>query len=286
MIEKLLQIQTADGVMETFLAHPDDETGMPVVVLYMDAPGIREELYGFARRIAAEGYCCLLPDLYYRRGRIRMNLASMTAEQGREMFAHMRSLSNALVLADTEALIEALKSEPLAAEGPKGCIGYCMSGQYIMSVAGTFPEHFRASVSCYGVGIVSPSPTRLIGSPRMCRGRCSSPSPKRMNMFQTMSSRLCARHWTSIRSNLRSTPTREQNMASASPSAGGPTTRAPPKTYGVGALKCSSASSNSGAILIQSLGSPRSCCARGGGNEKEHMGEIRCGGHEDFAELI
>lgn len=158
MIEKHLQVQTADGMMETFLAHPDDEVGMPVVVLYMDAPGIREELYSFARRIAAEGYCCLLPDLYYRRGRIRMDLRSMTEEQGREMFSHMRSLNNALVLADTEALLEAVKSEPLAAQGPKGCIGYCMSGQYIMSVAGTFPEHFRASVSCYGVGIVSRKP--------------------------------------------------------------------------------------------------------------------------------
>ncbi len=158
MIEKLLQVHTADGVMETFLAHPDDATAMPAVVLYMDAPGIREELYGFARRIAAEGYCCLLPDLYYRRGRIRMELSQMTAEQGREMFAHMRSLNNALVLADTEALLETLKSEPLASEGSMGCIGYCMSGQYIMSVAGTFPGRFRASVSCYGVGIVSPKP--------------------------------------------------------------------------------------------------------------------------------
>jgi carboxymethylenebutenolidase len=70
----------------------------------------------------------------------------------------MRSLNNALVLADTESLLKALKSEPLATSGPKGCIGYCMSGQYIMSVAGTFPEHFHASVSCYGVGIVSQKP--------------------------------------------------------------------------------------------------------------------------------
>ena len=158
MIEKKLQVQTADGVMETFLAHPDDEAPMPVVVLYMDAPGIREELYGFARRIAAEGYCCLLPDLYYRRGRIRMDLQNMTPEQGRDMFAHMRSLNNALVLSDTEALLQAAISEPLAAPGPKGCIGYCMSGQYIMSVAGTYSEDFRASVSCYGVGIVSSKP--------------------------------------------------------------------------------------------------------------------------------
>lgn len=158
MVEKEIQVRTADGVMDTFLAHPDDTSAMPVVILYMDAPGIREELYDFTRRIAAEGYCCLLPDLYYRRGRIRMDLASMTAEQGREMFAHMRSLSNSLVLADTQAILDALKDEPLASQGPMGCIGYCMSGQFIMSVAGTFPEQFRASVSCYGVGIVTDKP--------------------------------------------------------------------------------------------------------------------------------
>jgi carboxymethylenebutenolidase len=155
MIEKQLQVQTADGVMSTFVAHPAGHDALPAVVIYMDAPGIREELYSFARRIAAQGYCCLLPDLYYRRGLVRMNLDNMTEEMGREMFSHMRSLTNALVLADTAALLEALESEPLAAAGPKGCIGYCMSGQFIMSVAGTFPVDFRASVSCYGVGIVT-----------------------------------------------------------------------------------------------------------------------------------
>ena len=158
MIEKTLQIETRDGVMETFLAHPDGEAPVPAVVLYMDAPGIREELRNFARRIAAEGYCCLLPDLYYRKGRIRFDLRTMTEAEGREMFAHMRSLSNPLVVSDTRALLAALEREPLAAEGPMGCIGYCMSGQYVMSVAGTFPEHFRASVSCYGVGIVTSEP--------------------------------------------------------------------------------------------------------------------------------
>ncbi len=156
--EKFLQIQTDDGVMETFVAYPKEGGPSPVVVLYMDAPGIREELYGFARRIAAQGYYCLLPDLYYRAGRIRFDLSTMTAEDGREMFAQMRSLSNAKIISDTEGLLAALKSESLAADGPKGCLGYCMSGQYIMSVAGTFPDDFRASISCYGVGIVSDQP--------------------------------------------------------------------------------------------------------------------------------
>ncbi|MGH0028838.1 MAG: dienelactone hydrolase family protein [Myxococcota bacterium] len=162
MQEKTLEIATPDGVMETFVAHPDGEGPFPVVVLYMDAPGIRGELHDFVRRIADRGYYALVPDLYYRRGRIRLDLndASVRAE----MFAHMRSLTNAGVASDTRALLGALASEPAAADGPKGCIGYCMSGQFVMTVAGTFPEHFRASISCYGVAIVTDaddSPHRL-----------------------------------------------------------------------------------------------------------------------------
>ncbi len=163
MQEKTLQVQTPDGAMETFVAHPDGPGPFPVVVLYMDAPGIRGELHDFVRRIAGEGYYALVPDLYYRRGRIRLDLRNPDIRT--EMFAHMRSLSNAGVASDTSALLDALEGEPAAAPGPKGCIGYCMSGQFIVTVAGRFPEHFRASVSCYGVAIVTDaddSPHKLV----------------------------------------------------------------------------------------------------------------------------
>jgi carboxymethylenebutenolidase len=78
-----------------------------------------------------------------------------TPEESRRMFEHMESLSNALVLSDTQALLELVEGEEAASSGPKGCIGYCMSGQFVMSVTGTFPEHFKAGVSCYGVRIVT-----------------------------------------------------------------------------------------------------------------------------------
>ena len=52
MIEKICNVRTADGEMETFTARPDGDGPFPAVVLYMDAPGIRGELYDFGRRSA------------------------------------------------------------------------------------------------------------------------------------------------------------------------------------------------------------------------------------------
>lgn len=157
MDEKHVEIKTDDGVMETFVARPLGAGPLPVVIIYMDAPGIREELRNFARRIAGQGYHCLLPDLYYRGGRVRFDLNQRDEAMIAEIFKNMRSLNNALVLQDTAALLRALEGDE-SATGARACIGYCMSGQYVLSVAGTYPEDFAAAVSCYGVGIVTDKP--------------------------------------------------------------------------------------------------------------------------------
>ena len=69
MIEEILDIKTTDGAMETFVCRPERGDPHPAVFKLMDAPGIREELYEMARRLATVGYCVLLPNLYYRAGR-------------------------------------------------------------------------------------------------------------------------------------------------------------------------------------------------------------------------
>ena len=140
--------------MEGFVVHPEGEGPFPAVILYMDAPGIREELRDFSRRIATQGYYVLLPDMYYRLGRLRFDLAGGDEERKR-MFVAMESLSNELVMRDTRGMLSFLEDQPQAAPGPKGCIGYCMSGQYVVSAAGSFPEDFGAAASLYGVGIVT-----------------------------------------------------------------------------------------------------------------------------------
>jgi hypothetical protein len=53
MIEKILDITTKDGAMETFICHPERNGPSPAIFFLMDAYGVREELKDMARRLAA-----------------------------------------------------------------------------------------------------------------------------------------------------------------------------------------------------------------------------------------
>ena len=68
MSERDERITTSDGAMTTFVAHPDDGGPFPIVVVYMDALGLRDELRTIGRRIADAGYYVVVPDIYYRFG--------------------------------------------------------------------------------------------------------------------------------------------------------------------------------------------------------------------------
>ena len=159
MAQKEFDITTPDGVMPTFAAWPDpDEHGpgpYPVIIMYMDAPGIREELFDFARRIAGQGYYAVLPDLYYRLGLIRFDLARRTEKMGEMIFAAWHGLTNAGVASDTGAILAALGDEEPASDGPMGSVGYCMSGPYALAAAARYPERITAAASFYGTWLVN-----------------------------------------------------------------------------------------------------------------------------------
>ena len=166
------EIATADGAMDTFVCHPDEGGPFPTVVLYMDAPAIREELRDMARRIGTAGYHVLLPNLYYRTGRegaYGFDLSRLRSDEGEaaKMMAVMNTLTNARIVADTEPLLGFVRGAEATAEGPAGCVGYCMSGQFVVSVAAAYPEAFAAIASYYGVGLI----TEADDSPHLAVGR-------------------------------------------------------------------------------------------------------------------
>ena len=160
MNEYEVEIDTGAGKMDTFICHPEENGPHPVVIIYMDAPAIREELRDMARRMCTAGYYVALPNLYYREGRegsygFDYSLLMHDEQHLNRMFALMDSLSNEMIVNDTKPLIETIRNDPAAAAGPIGCTGYCMSGQFVAAVGAAYPNDFAAIASFYGVGILT-----------------------------------------------------------------------------------------------------------------------------------
>ena len=169
MKDRLIEIPTADGRMETFVSHPEQDGPFPAVVLFMDVWGVREELFDLARRIATVGYYAMVPDWYYRQGKIRstfvndkgerISLDRLSKEEQDKVLAPALKTSDAMVMADTGAILKFLKesAEPVK-PGGMGSIGYCMGGRHVMQAAVAYPDHFRASASLHGTTLISEQP--------------------------------------------------------------------------------------------------------------------------------
>jgi carboxymethylenebutenolidase len=157
MIEQTIEVPTKDGAMTTFIVHPERDTPHPIVIFFMDAPAIREELRDMARRIAAVGYYVMLPNLYYRQRVLELkDLPSLPEAETRErMFSLMNSLTIPLVMEDGDAVLAFADHDPAAAAGAVGVVGYCMSGQYAINFAARWPERVGAAASIYGVRLVT-----------------------------------------------------------------------------------------------------------------------------------
>lgn len=160
MHERQLDIDTKDGKMSTFIVHPERGGPYPVVLFYMDAPAIREELRDMARRIASVGYYVMLPNLYYREGVMELGRIPMDpqAPERARMMQLMGTLTIAKIMDDTDALLAFANADKAAGKGKVGCVGYCMSGQFAINAAARYPDRVAAAASIYGVRLITDQP--------------------------------------------------------------------------------------------------------------------------------
>lgn len=170
MIEEIVDIATKDGAMETFIARPERGGPYPAIFFLMDAPGIREELYDMARRLASVGYVVLQPNLYYRVGRDFKHFGPGVFEDGSAARDKMRSVRKNMtippVMDDFAAMFVFIDGREDIKPGPVGTHGYCMSGPYSLAAAARFPDRVAAAASFYGTWLVSDaaeSPHRNLG---------------------------------------------------------------------------------------------------------------------------
>src|SRR5690348_3523946 len=116
MIEQTVDVPTRDGATTTFIVHPEREGPHPIVLFFMDAPAIREELRDMARRIATVGYYVMLPNLYYRKGVMELSaLPPLEPDAARaRMFELMGSITIPLIMDDADCLLAWADRDPAA----------------------------------------------------------------------------------------------------------------------------------------------------------------------------
>jgi carboxymethylenebutenolidase len=167
VIERHVEIPTPAGSMDAFVSRPTGSAAVPLVIVFMDVWGFRPQLFAIANRIASQGYCSIVTNLYYRDGvkgfdfrnsqgqTLSMEVASK--EQSDAVRRHGMALSNAMVDIDVGAILKYFENEPVS-QGPAGSVGFCMGGRHALFVAGTRPERMVATASLHGTRLVSDSP--------------------------------------------------------------------------------------------------------------------------------
>jgi carboxymethylenebutenolidase len=163
MLEKIVDIKTPDGILNSYAYYPDEGGPFPVVVYYHDAAGAREAHADACRRIAAAGYYVLMPNLYYRQFRcIDIDVDRFSdpayADKTALMFSLSTDLSVSMVMRDTKAVLAFLDTETHARRGKIGLLGYCMSGRFVYRGAGEFSERVASAISMYGNRLVDDAP--------------------------------------------------------------------------------------------------------------------------------
>ncbi len=173
MTRTQIDIATARGTMPVYLSSPAAGGPRPAVILFMDAPGVRDDLHTAAGRLSDAGYVAVLPDLYYwLDGADRPDPAKVVAGDEQErtrMYAAVQRMSDGDVVGDTRTLLDRLAEVPEVDSSQWGCVGFCMGGRFGMRAAEGFGDELRAASLLHPTGLVTDepdSPHRGVGSVR------------------------------------------------------------------------------------------------------------------------
>ena len=156
MIEEEIEIPMADGTSEAIFFRPEAGGRLPGVIHLTDIGGIRASNRDMARRLAAEGYSVLMPNLFYRNGRMPVFDFPPKFGDNRTM-QRMDELRGPLtpeaMERDAVGYVEFLAAQDSVSAGPMGVVGYCFSGAIALRIAAAQPDRIVAAASFHGGGL-------------------------------------------------------------------------------------------------------------------------------------
>ena len=158
MIENEFDIAMPGGSAQAILYRPDDKKDYPRILFLTDIFGIRPANQGMAQRLADKGYAVLMPNVFYRHGRLPLRDFEFKMGEERSMKALnalLQSVSAAQVGPDGAAYTDFLLAQKGVAQGKIGVVGYCFTGALALRTAAQIPEKIAAMASFHGGRLVT-----------------------------------------------------------------------------------------------------------------------------------
>ena len=162
VVETDVTIRTPDGTADAALFHPEGKGKWPAVLVWPDVVSLRQTFREMGRRLAADGYVVLVPNLYYRvkKAPVVESGFNFANPEDRAKLTPMRAtVTPEGTVQDAVAYMAFLDSRPQTDTRKKaGTQGYCMGGPLAFRTAGAVPGRIGAVASFHGGGLYTDKP--------------------------------------------------------------------------------------------------------------------------------
>lgn len=146
-------IETPSGHLAALVARPVGAGPFPAAILFPHVGGLTETMCDCARRAAAGGLLCVVPNLYHRLGTIVLDPQSDDPDAVAIRKVAAGSLTLDGVVEDARSVLDWLDTNTGdAVPGPRGTIGYGRSGSFTLLAAAALPERIKAAATVLGFG--------------------------------------------------------------------------------------------------------------------------------------
>ncbi len=128
------------GEAHGYLAVPESGSG-PGVVVIQEWWGLTTHIADVTRRLAAEGFVALAPDLF----------GGATTHDADEAGQLMQSLPVGSAARDLAGAVDFLLAHPAVTGDKVGAVGFCVGGGFVLMLAAQQGDKIAAAVPFYGV---------------------------------------------------------------------------------------------------------------------------------------
>jgi carboxymethylenebutenolidase len=134
-------VDTADGPMRVWSAAPGDGSATGTVLVLQEAFGVNSYIQDVSRRLAAEGYRVLAPDLFHRTG-----VEVLRYDEYAKAMTLIADIGAEQIVTDVHAALL------LGGQARAAVVGFCFGGRAAFTAATAVPG-LSAAVVFYGPGI-------------------------------------------------------------------------------------------------------------------------------------